>query len=82
MNELKNGFMENVGIIPRVAQEIFKKIQMIGEQCNFSRQFKVSVQMVEIYKENLIDLLTPCPPLTGDHIIDDQILKKMEKLVQ
>ena len=36
--------------------------------------------MVEIYKENLIDLLTPCPPLTRDHIIDDQILKKMEKL--
>jgi kinesin family protein 15 len=26
MNDLKNGFMENVGIIPRVAKEIFKKI--------------------------------------------------------
>ena len=38
--------------------------------------------MVEIYKENLIDLLTPCPPLTGDHIIDDKILKKMEQLAQ
>ena len=37
--------------------------------------------MVEIYKENLIDLLTPFPTLTGDHIVDDQILQKYNKFI-
>ena len=31
--------------------------------------------MVEIYQEQLVDLLQKQPELTGDHLIDDQMTK-------
>ena len=33
-------------------------------------EFLISVQMVEIYKEQFIDLLCPQPAITGDHLVD------------
>ena len=61
--------MEQVGIIPRVAKDIFVQIRNIKNLENNSSKFIISVQMVEIYKENLVDLLTPFPINTGDHIL-------------
>ncbi len=61
--------MDQVGIIPRVAKDIFVQIRNIKNLEKNSSKFIISVQMVEIYKENLIDLLTPFPINTGDHIL-------------
>ena len=43
---------QNMGIIPRVANDIFNRK---------NSNIQVKIKMVEIYKENLIDLMVPKP---------------------
>lgn len=57
---------ETHGIIPRIAMEIIEQINFQGRELT-----EVRLSMVEIYQEQFIDLLTPQPTLTGDHLIDD-----------
>lgn len=46
---------ENKGIIPRMVQGIFEKIESAAEDIEFS----VKVSMIEIYNEKIRDLLNP-----------------------
>lgn len=66
---------DEVGIVFRVATEIFEKTTAAASSAE-GKRYVVSMQMVEIYKETLIDLLLPLTPLTGDHILDEPIIAK------
>lgn len=50
------GGPENQGIIPRLCDEIFTRIEV---ESNESTQFKVEVSYMEIYNEKVRDLLDP-----------------------
>ena len=58
------------GIIPRVSKEIFTKLD---QQRDSSAKIQIALQMVEIYKEQFVDLLSPQPILTGNPLLDDKI---------
>lgn len=66
------------GIIPRVSEQLFRAIRNTMNQEKYDSltdgegdpEFQISVQMVEIYKEQFIDLLCPPPVVTGDHLVD------------
>lgn len=46
------------GIIPRTLHQIFEKLSENGTE------FSVKVSLLEIYNEELFDLLSPCPDVT------------------
>lgn len=69
---------DEVGIVLRVARDLFEKTSASEE----GKKYVVSMQMVEIYKETLIDMLLPLTPLTGDHIIDEPIVAKNSQLMK
>jgi hypothetical protein len=48
------GYGNNIGIIPKCAEELFKRIDANDDD---SLTFEVSVRMIEIYCEKLQDLL-------------------------
>jgi hypothetical protein len=50
------GYGNNQGIVPRAANEIFKRIE---SSKSASRIFEVTVSMMEIYNEKVHDLLMP-----------------------
>jgi len=45
---------QGLGVIPRVAKQIFSSIKQADED---DTEFKITIQMVEIYQEQIIDLL-------------------------
>jgi len=77
----KGALHEEVGIVLRVATEIFEKTKPTTNAAT-GKEYQVSMQMVEIYKEALIDLLLPLAPLTGDHILDEPIIARNNLLVK
>lgn len=50
------GYGVNIGIVPIICEEIFKKIST-EEQTNKNIKFEVQVSMIEIYNEKVFDLL-------------------------
>ncbi|XP_037942329.1 chromosome-associated kinesin KIF4-like, partial [Teleopsis dalmanni] len=50
-------FNEHIGVIPRAMHDIFKRIEELGE----SHQFVVKCSFVELYQEQLFDLLSSKP---------------------
>lgn len=50
------GYGQNRGVVPRVADEIFKRIEA---QRSSAHIFEVTVSMMEIYNEKVHDLLVP-----------------------
>ena len=85
---LKDLDSEHVGVVPRVAVDIFNAISQVknkdtlgsqsGEEA--SSEIRVTLQMIEIYQEQFVDLLCTQPVLTGDHLIDDQIAFQNKEL--
>ena len=66
---------KSMGIIPRVSRDIFKAIQEryyikenISNLEESETEYQVKVQMVEIYKENFVDLLVQSRQVTDDHL--------------
>lgn len=53
---------QNVGIIPRAAMHLFDRIQQVKNEAKSKSQvepmFEISVQFIELYNEDIIDLLT------------------------
>lgn len=49
---------EHIGIVPRVFSFIFEELNKRKEQSSFS-QFTIKVQFLELYNEELHDLLDP-----------------------
>lgn len=62
---------EDAGLIPRLGLQLFSQVA--------SGDYDVSVSMVEIYQEQLIDLLCQQVVLTGDHLIDNALLLSPNK---
>ena len=73
--ELNDG---DVGLVFRVARDLFEKTSASED----GKKYMVSMQMVEIYKETLIDMLLPLTPLTGDHIVDEPIVARNNQLMK
>jgi len=53
-----------------VAKEIFTKLD---QQKDSSVKIQITLQMLEIYKEQLVDLLSVQPIFTGNPLLDDKI---------
>ena len=51
---------KNVGIIPRVIADMFNRMNTMKDSIP-GAEFKVKVQFIEIYGENIVDLLDPTP---------------------
>lgn len=73
--ELNDG---GVGLVFRVARDLFEKTNASED----GKKYVVSMQMVEIYKEALIDMLLPLTPLTGDHIVDEPIMARNNQMMK
>ena len=51
------GYGKNIGIIPMACQEIFKRIEEKKRESTEDIRFEVTVSMLEIYNENIHDLM-------------------------
>ena len=79
---------EHIGIVPRVAIEIFNSMSKLKSKENLGSQsgeeanseYLITLQMIEIYQEQFVDLLCSQPVLTGDHLIDNQIEHQSKEL--
>lgn len=56
------GYGEDVGIIPKACDEIFRRIE---EQTTENKTFKVEASMIEIYNEQVWDLFNPASKKPG-----------------
>ena len=57
------GYGSNTGIIPRVCEELFRRI---SQTSSASVKFEVKVSMLEIYNEKIQDLLKPTDSRTKE----------------
>jgi kinesin family protein 18/19 len=55
------GTVENPGIMALTLQDMFKNIAVLQSNASKSVTYKVTVSFLEIYNENIRDLLTPSP---------------------
>jgi kinesin family protein 18/19 len=55
------GTAENPGIMALTLQDMFKNIAILQSNASKSVTYKVTVSFLEIYNENIRDLLTPSP---------------------
>lgn len=58
---------ERLGITPRAVAEIFKRLQQAQVESRGASSFKVKLSYIEIYNEDLIDLLA------GEHDVRPQV---------
>ena len=64
------GYGTNKGIVPIACDEIFKKIEDIRSGPDSAKyQFQVTIQMLEIYNEQVRDLFTKDNPSGGLKVI-------------
>lgn len=85
---LKDLESEHIGIVPRVATEIFVALSSRMNNENLRSQsgveanseYSITLQMIEIYQESFVDLLCHQPVLTGDHLIDNRIQFQSKEL--
>ena len=61
------GYGPNKGIVPRVCEEIFRRMCACQEEEDNNTMFSVTISMIEIYNEKVQDLLIPSSkrPLGG-----------------
>ena len=67
------GLDHEQGLIPRLAKQLIDATHARNLFKDSSR-YKISLSMLEIYQEQFIDLLLCQPVLTGDHLIDDNLV--------
>ncbi|KAJ3214835.1 Kinesin-like protein kif21b [Dinochytrium kinnereticum] len=56
---------EQQGIVPRAISEIFSKLEARKDHCPHGFKYIVAVSFMELYNEDLVDLLNPRPRTAG-----------------